>query len=292
MDHLIKYKEVAEFLKNPPTLSPRPDFEKLRAMQKHMVKGLKQLVCPQSAIHGWLGLVLLPMVYALLMPNPFIAPPDPGAVAVYAQFALPVQIKTTDAMFVQAQNNYGSYKNIMRACFCMLDENVSDQFKVSNVPTLIGWNAIMTIQEISGQLHGTYGKPDTMTLLTNGTHFRSPFNPADALESLFYRIEQCQEIQVLAQDPYTDTQIINNAIRLLMQSSIFAVKEFDDWEAITPKTYPALKTFVGAAYICRMLAMQLRSTAGQMGYTPKIRLSTTYLATTMTPRPPTTSRQN
>ena len=54
-----------------------------------------------------------------------------------------------------------------------------------------------------------------------------------------------------------------------MQSSIFAVKEFDDWEAITPKTYPALKTFVGAAYICRMLAMQLRSTAGQMGYTPQ-----------------------
>jgi hypothetical protein len=57
MDHLIEYEEVAEFLKNPPTLSPCPDFAKLRAMRKHMVKALKQLVCPQSAIHGWLGLV-------------------------------------------------------------------------------------------------------------------------------------------------------------------------------------------------------------------------------------------
>jgi hypothetical protein len=171
MDHLIKYKEVAEFLKNPPTLSPCPDFAKLRTMQKHMVKVLKQLVCPQSAIHGWLDLVLLPMVYALLKPNPFVAPANPGAVAVYAQFALPAQIKTTDAMFVQAQNNYISYKNIMRACFGMLDENVSDQFKVSNVPTLIGWNASMTIQKILDQVDGTYGKPDTMTLLTNDTHF-------------------------------------------------------------------------------------------------------------------------
>ncbi len=52
MDHLIKYKKVTEFLKNPPTLSPCPDFAKLQAMQKHMVKALKQLVCPQSTIHG------------------------------------------------------------------------------------------------------------------------------------------------------------------------------------------------------------------------------------------------
>jgi hypothetical protein len=52
-----------------------------------------------------------------------------------------------------------------------------------------------------------------MMLLTNNVHFQSPFNPVDAPASLFYRIEQCQEIQVLAQDTYTDTQTINNAIR-------------------------------------------------------------------------------
>jgi hypothetical protein len=48
-------------------------------------------------------------------------------------------------MFVQEQNEFSSYTNIMRACFHMLDENISDQFKVSNVPTLIGWNTSMTI---------------------------------------------------------------------------------------------------------------------------------------------------
>ena len=73
-----------------------------------MVKVLMQRVCPQSTIHGWSGLVLLPMVYALLKPNPFVTPADPGAIAVYAQFALPMQIKTVDAMFVQAQNKYSS----------------------------------------------------------------------------------------------------------------------------------------------------------------------------------------
>jgi hypothetical protein len=71
--------------------------------------------------------------------------------------------------------------------------------------------------------------------------FQSLLNPVDAPEALFYRIEQCQEIQVLARDPYLDMQVINNAVHLLMQASIFLLKEFDNWEAVTPKTYPALK---------------------------------------------------
>jgi len=69
----------------------------------------------------------------------------------------------------------------------MLDKNIADQFKVSNVPSLIGWNASMSIIDIFNQLEGTYGTPDTMTLLQNDTLFRSAFNPTDAPESLFYR---------------------------------------------------------------------------------------------------------
>ena len=53
----------------------------------------------------------------------------------------------------------------------MLDSNVPYQFKVSNIPSLIGWNASISIIDILDQLDGTYGKPDTMTLLQNDTHF-------------------------------------------------------------------------------------------------------------------------
>jgi hypothetical protein len=53
----------------------------------------------------------------------------------------------------------------------MLDENVADQFKVSNVPTLTGWNTSMSIKAMLNQLKGTYGKPDTMTLFANSTVF-------------------------------------------------------------------------------------------------------------------------
>jgi hypothetical protein len=60
MDSLIIYKKTAEYLKNPPMMLPQPDFAKLRALQKHMTQALKQLVCPQSQIHGWTGLVMDP----------------------------------------------------------------------------------------------------------------------------------------------------------------------------------------------------------------------------------------
>ncbi len=85
---------------------------------------------------------------------------------------------------------------------------------------------------------------------------------------LFYRIKQCQEILILAQDPYTPTPIINNAVRLLMQSGIFPHKEFDTWDAITPKTYPSLKTFIHEAYTRCLTALQLRNTTGLKGYVP------------------------
>jgi hypothetical protein len=60
MDQLITIEEVAEFLKYPPSVLPRPGFAKVPALQKHIIKALKQLKCPQSHIHGWYGLVMDP----------------------------------------------------------------------------------------------------------------------------------------------------------------------------------------------------------------------------------------
>ena len=58
MDAIIDFDEVTDFLKNPPSLEPRPDFTKIRALRKHIVMALAQLQCPQEAIHGWSGLAV------------------------------------------------------------------------------------------------------------------------------------------------------------------------------------------------------------------------------------------
>jgi hypothetical protein len=84
----------------------------------------------------------------------------------------------------------------------------------------------MSIREMLDQYKGTYGKPDTMMLFANDMLFCSAFNPVNAPEALFYRFEQCQEIQFLAPDPFFHMQVINNTVHLLMQASIFPLKEF------------------------------------------------------------------
>ncbi len=53
----------------------------------------------------------------------------------------------------------------------MLDETISNQFKVSNTPNLTGWNSTMMIRVILEQLEASYGKPDTMTLFRNDNLF-------------------------------------------------------------------------------------------------------------------------
>jgi hypothetical protein len=149
----------------------------------------------------------------------------------------------------------------------MLNANVSDQFKVSNNPTLTGWNSTMSIIDILGQLQVSYSKPNMMMLYTNNSLFRSPSTASNSPKMLFYRIEQCQEIQHIGNLPYSEEQIIANAVRILLQANIFPLKEFDAWDAVTPKSYPTLKTFIHAAYGHRLTALALCSTSGQNGYT-------------------------
>ena len=90
--------------------------------------------------------------------------------------------------------------------------------------------------------------------------------PSDSPEVLFYRIEQCQEVQIIGKVPFTTEQIIANAVRILLGSNLLPNKEFDAWEALPIKTWATLKTFFQAAYGRRLTSLSLRSTSGTNGY--------------------------
>jgi hypothetical protein len=50
-----------------------------------------------------------------------------------------------------------------------------------------------------------------------------------------------------------------------MQANIFPLKEFNDWEAITPKTYPVLKTFIGGAIYASLIGAATLQHGGSDG---------------------------
>ncbi len=207
-----------------------------------------------------------PATYFLLEGVAFTIPANPGPMVNFPNWSIPTAVKTIEAPFNCDKNYFSSYKNITRACFCMLDANILVQFKVLNNAALTGWNSTMSIIDILSQLQYSYGMPNMMTLFTNDTLFRSPMTASNSPKMLFYIIEQCQEIQRIRKLPYSNDQIIANAVRILIQAHIFPLKEFDTWEAVTPKTYLALKMFIHPAYGRRLMAMVHCNTSGQNRY--------------------------
>jgi hypothetical protein len=106
MNQLIIYDEAVGFLKNPPTILPRPDFAKIKALRKHITQALKQLDCPQSLIYRWAGLAMDPTMSALIKTNMFVQPPEPGDSPLYPQFATPQVIKTCEHLWENGWNYY------------------------------------------------------------------------------------------------------------------------------------------------------------------------------------------
>ncbi len=91
------------------------------------------------------------------------------------------------------------------------------------------------------------------------------YSPQDAPEVLFRRIKDCQEVQVLGEDPYTAQQLLNNAVRLLLQCGLYS-RDFEDWDRKTAsdKIWTNLKTFVQECYTPHLNATNI--TAVLQGY--------------------------
>ena len=123
----------------------------------------------------------------------------------------------------------------------------------------------MEIIEIKEQMTTTYGRPMPTALLQNDTLFRSSYSPTDAPEVLFCRIEDCQEIMTLGDDPYTPMQLLNNAIRLLLGCGLYQC-DFDEWDrkGAADKVWINLKPIIQEAYQRRLNATG--NSSGQHGY--------------------------
>ncbi len=253
MDNTISYKETAALVANLPSLAPHPKFTNLRNLRRHIQRALQRLSCPQSNILGWAGLIMARSMYSLLTLSPFRLPTDPGPMAVY--YPPPVEIvdaqgnpvldatgnptyqdppdtpqaaqSSIDAQFKRSKNYYKLYLNICRVVFNVLNDNIDDAFKALNDPMLVGWNPLIEPREMFDQITSTYGKPTPAALMQNDTLFRSAYSPNDAPKVLFRRIEDCQEVQILGEDPYTAQQLLNNAVRLLLQCGLYT-RDFDD----------------------------------------------------------------
>jgi hypothetical protein len=230
-------------------------------------------------------------MYALLTPTPFWIPGVPEPWAIY--YPMPIAIvdnagapvldaegqptfnvpptidratqATINSPFSRECNYWLLYLNIQHAVYNLFDDNIDNAFKVANTPALVGWNPTMEIRNVFDQITNTYGRPTPTAILQNDTLFRSVYSPHDAPEVLFRRIKDCQEVQILGEDPYTAQQLLNNAVRLLLQCGLYS-RDIEDWDRKTAsnKIWTNVKTFVQECYTRRLNTTNI--TAGLPGY--------------------------
>ncbi len=101
----------------------------------------------------------------------------------------------------------------------------------------------------------------------NEVTFPGPYSAADAPEVLFRRIKNCVEIAILGNNPYTDRQLINNAIRLLLTTGLY-IRAFKEWDRLLPgvQTWIKLRRLIQEAFQSCLNATA--PTAGGHGYAP------------------------
>jgi hypothetical protein len=248
-------------------MASQPNFFKVRALKLHIAKGLRQIQQPDRPAHGWSGLATEPALYALVDRTPWVMPIDPGPIVVYLPADTNAEMKKKNVTFVRAKNIYTSGDNITRAVSKLLKSGIEEKYQTSNTAGVKGWHNVMTVGQILLQLETNYDWPDPLTIQANKTKWNMPHNPNESPETLFHRMKKCQEVAMLADNKYTEKQIIAKTVEHLKRSGIFPTKEYENWGAVTNKTYLVLKKHFYKAYTRRLDAIQNGIAAGQQGYT-------------------------
>ncbi len=63
----------------------------------------------------------------------------------------------------------------------------------------------------------------------NNATFPGQYLAANAPEMLFWHIEDCAKAALLGHNPYTDWQLISDAIRLLLTTGLY-VRPVEEWD--------------------------------------------------------------
>ena len=87
----------------------------------------------------------------------------------YETYDLAPATKMKDNLFKRRTNMYNTYINLKCAVYMTITIPVPEKFRISNNPSMSGWNQTMSINDIMDQLDMTNGQPGAAELHTNQT---------------------------------------------------------------------------------------------------------------------------
>jgi hypothetical protein len=187
---LVTYEIAQGKMGTLPSVAPRPNTTKIRAIYTHLRGKLVKIPSFQSTDHGYQGMVDSPQIYALNGLDPWIDFPDPGYHRLTDGTMDDVQQRDAEAVFKAVTIVFNSQQNVKASVNDALNDAVPRAYRRN--PTVMGvreYRPTDDPREIIAQLTRRYGRKTSKEVNEQDALWRQGLNPSEPIEEMIDRLE-------------------------------------------------------------------------------------------------------
>ena len=249
----VSYEDAKAAIGILPSLAPRPSSTSIRALTTDLVDKLTTIPSEQSADWGFSGLIEQNALYALKTGGTawldWVNPGPHRQIGGTAE-----EQRDAETRWEANKKVFDSEANVRRAINAALNIAVPKQYRGS--AGTIGARVYKPNEcpkTILNNLRARYGVTTPAETEANDAQWRAGWNPADPIEALFLRLEDCFTFAIASPPPYTEAQMVGKALDAIKKTGLYetAVVEWQGFDDAN-KTWPELKAHFGEAYEIRL----------------------------------------
>ena len=249
----VSFEDATRVIGIVPSLGPRPNSTNIRALTADLDDKLTTIPSEQSADWGYSGMITMDEIYGLRTGGTHWANwTDPGPHAPIGGTS--EEQRDNDKQYDAHKKVYDSECNVRRATIAALNIAVPRQYRGNSAT--VGARVYKPNEDpkaILARLRDIYGRTTPAEKRANETLWSQNWNPADPIESLFMRLEECFVFALAAKPAYTEEQMVDKALMAIQSTGLYETAILE-WQGFDPanKTWPELKSHFGEAYEIRI----------------------------------------
>jgi hypothetical protein len=163
---------------------------------------------------GYLGVTVEPAIYNTLSAQPFVAPPNPGAFALFPEGAQGPQIANIREICVDQTKAFNKYTAVCNAISAIIVKVIDPMYLATLCLPYIGLRT-RTPMELLNHLYANYAKITPSDLDKNDVAMKQPCDVNQPIEILYKQIEDAIDFPAAGQTPYSTQEVLSIAFQLL-----------------------------------------------------------------------------
>jgi hypothetical protein len=242
-----------------------PDYNDINEMMTKLFGNASTLASPLGGgLHGHIGLIMRPALYATISDTPYAAPADPGALPDIPANATTPQREIIRANHKEQQRLHENNGNMDDAIKSMIVEAVDETY-LSELHNKFTAFLGVTTRDMLDHLLDRHGKISAADLDATKKLFDSAIDSTQPIAVYFKKIDDALSFAADANTPWTPAQVLQTAYHAVSSTGSY-IEPCKRWRGrnAADRTWPAFKTFFADEY--HDLREQQRINTTQAGF--------------------------